>query len=85
MGCIQIIDKPKHVINNSVLCIDLIFCTNQSIISKYGVDASFFDKYHHNIIYGRNEIPLPLLSKCVHWITTKADVQNINKSIKNFN
>ena len=36
-GYIQIIDKPT----------DLIFCTNQNVILKYGVDASLFDKGHH--------------------------------------
>ena len=29
---IQIIDKLTHVINNSMSCIDLIFCTNQNVI-----------------------------------------------------
>ena len=36
-GYIQIIDKPTG----------LIFCTNQNVILKYGVDASLFDKGHH--------------------------------------
>ena len=31
-GYKQIIDKPSHVINNSMSCIDLIFYTNQSVI-----------------------------------------------------
>ena len=42
-GYTKIIDKPTHVINNSMLCIDLIFCTNQNVILKYGVNASIFD------------------------------------------
>ena len=46
----QIIDKLTHVINKSKLCIDLTFCTNQNVISKYGVDASSFDKFHHNVM-----------------------------------
>ena len=29
-GYTQITDKPTHVINNSMSCIDLIFCTNQN-------------------------------------------------------
>ena len=37
-------------------CIDLIYCTKQNLISKYGVDASIFDKCHHNIIYGQISI-----------------------------
>ena len=43
-GCKQIIDKPTRVLNNSMSCIDLIFCTNQNVISNYGVDVSMFKK-----------------------------------------
>ena len=67
-GYTQIIDKPTHVINNSVSFIDLIFCSNQNLMSKYGVDASIFDKCHHNIIYGKIGIPLlltPLTKICL--------------------
>ena len=53
-GYNQIIDKPTHVINTSMSCIDLILCTNQSVISNHGVDVSIFDKCHHNIIYGKS-------------------------------
>ena len=68
-------------------CIDLIFCTSQNLISKYGVDASIFDKCHHNIIYGKIDIRVPLQPKYVRevWDYSKADVQNIKKSIKDFN
>ena len=46
-GYIQIVDKPTHVIDKSKSCIDLIFCTKQNVILKYGVDASLFGKGHH--------------------------------------
>ena len=59
-GDTQIIDKPTHIINNSKSCIDLIFCTNQNVISKYAVDASLFDKCHHDIIYSKINIRVPL-------------------------
>ena len=52
-GYTQIIDKAAHVINKSKSCIDLIFCTNQNVTSKYGVDASLFDKCHHNLSMAR--------------------------------
>ena len=52
-GYNQIIENPTHVTNNFMSCIDLIFCTNQSLISNHGLDASIFDKCHHNIIYGK--------------------------------
>ena len=41
-------------------CIDLIFCTNTNVISKHGVDASIFEKCHHNIIFGKIDIRAPL-------------------------
>ena len=60
-GYTQIIEKPTHVINKSKSCIDSIFCTNQIVISKYGVDVSLFDKCHHNVIYSKINIHVPLL------------------------
>ena len=64
-GYKEIIDKPSHVINDSMSCIDLIFCTNQNVISDYSIDASIFDRFHHNIIYGKIDILVPLLPKFV--------------------
>ena len=48
-GYTKIIDKPTYVKNNSMLCNDLIFCTNQKVISEHSADASIFDKCHTNI------------------------------------
>ena len=42
-GYSQIIDKPTHIVNNSMSCINLIFCTNKNVISKHGVDASIVE------------------------------------------
>ena len=50
-GYEQIIDKPTHVVNNCISCIDVIFCRNQNVICNYGVDVSVFKKCHHNIIH----------------------------------
>ena len=49
-GYNQIIDKPTHVINTFMSCIDPIFCTNQNSISNHGVDVSICNICHHNII-----------------------------------
>ena len=85
-GYNQIIDKPTHVINTSMSCIDLIFCTNQSVISNHGVDVSIFDKCHHNIIYGKINICVPLPPTYVQevWDYEKANIANIKKAISNF-
>ena len=59
-GYKQMIDRPIHVINNSMSCINLSIWTNQSVISNYGVYVSIFDKCHHNIIIGEINIRVPL-------------------------
>ena len=33
----EIIDKPTHVASNSMLCVDILFCTNQNAILNYGI------------------------------------------------
>ena len=85
-GYNQIIDKPTHVINTSMSCIDFIFCTNQSVISNHGVDVSIFDKCHHNIIYGKINIRVPLPPAYVQevWDYQKANIENMKKAISNF-
>ena len=86
-GCSQIIDKATHIVNNSMSCIDLIFCTNTNVISKHGVDVSIFEKCHHNIIFGKTDIHVPLLPAYVRevWDYSKANAENIKKVISSFN
>ena len=81
----QIIDNPTHVINTSMSCIDLIFCTNQSVISNHGVDVPIFDKCHQ-IIYGEINTRVPLPPPYVRevWDYEKANIENIKKEISNF-
>ena len=68
-GYKQRIEKPTHIVNNSMSCFDLLFCTNQNAISNYGADVSNFDKCHHNIIFGKGDIrvPLPPVYICEVW------------------
>ena len=72
----QIIDKPSYVVNNSMSCIDLMFCTNKNITSNHGVDATIFKKCCHNMIYGKINIRVPLSL----WDYSKANIENIEKS-----
>ena len=86
-GYSQIIDKLSHIVNNSMSCIDLIFCTNANVISKHGVDVSIFEKCHHNIIFGKIDIraPLPPANVRQVWDYSKANAENIKKTIFSFN
>ena len=86
-GYSQIIDKPTHIVNNSMSCTDLIFCANTNVISKHGVDVSIFEKCHHNIIFGKNDInvPFPPPYVCKVWDYSKANAENIKNSMSSFN
>ena len=86
-GYTQIMDKPTHAVNSYMSCIDLIFCNNLNVISKQGVDVTIFDKCHHDIIYGRINIHVPLPPTYVHevWDYGKANVENIEKAVSTFN
>ena len=68
-------------------CIDFIFCTNTNVNFKHGVDVSTFEKCHHNIIFGKIGICLPLLPAyvCEVWDYSKANAENIKKAISSFN
>ena len=67
-------------------CIDLTFCTNQSVISNHGADVSIFDKCHHNIVYGKINVCVPLPPTYVQeiWDYEKANIENIEKAISYF-
>ena len=86
VGHKQIINKPTHTVNNSFPCIDLIFCDNLNIISNYGVDLSIFEKCHHNIIFGKINIriPLPTSYVCEFWDYRKVNVKSIQKAVHTF-
>ena len=71
-------------------CIDLIFCTSKNIISNHGVDVTMlrcYEKCHHNIIYGKINICVPLPPVYIREDRdySKANIENINKAISNFN
>ena len=68
-------------------CIELLFCTKQNTISNYGVDVSIFDNCHHNIIFGKVNIPVPLPPVYIRevWNYIQANVENIKYAMSNFN
>ena len=82
----QIISKPIHTVNNSFSCIDLIFCNNLNTISNYGIYLSIFEKYHHNIIFGKINIRILLPPSNVReiWDYRIANIKSMQKAIQNF-
>ena len=82
----QIINKPTHILNNSSSCIDLIFCNKLNLLSNYDVDLSFFEKCHHNIIFGKINILILLRPSHVRevWDYSSANTENIQKAVWDF-
>ena len=56
-GYSQLIDQPTHITKESSSCIDLIFTSNPSFISAF---SSLYEKCHHNLIYGKINLNVPL-------------------------
>ena len=52
-GLHQIINEPKHVLENSLSCIDLIFTLHPNLIVDSGVHPSLHPIYHHQLVYAK--------------------------------
>ena len=63
-----------------------LFCNNMNLISNFGVDFSIFEKCHHNIIFGKINIRIPLPPSYIRevWDYSKANTKNIKKAVKSF-
>ena len=59
-GYTQLIDKPTHFFSGGCSCIDLIFCNKPELISEYGIDHSLFQTCHHNLIFGKINVKIPV-------------------------
>ena len=59
-GYSQLIDQCTHITKESSSCIDLIFTSNPSFISASGVELSLYEKFDHNLIYGKTNFNVPL-------------------------
>ena len=79
----QMINKLTHIINNSSSCIDLIFCNNLNLI--YGIDLSLFGSSHHNIVFDKKNIPIPLPLSHVREVRdySTANAKNVQKAVRN--
>ena len=75
-GYHQLINSPTHMANTSSSCIDLIFTSNPSLITKFGIEKSLYaDSCHHSIVFGKMKlnVPLPPPYASEVWEYNKAD------------
>ena len=50
-GLTQIIHEPTHILESSVSCIDLIFTSQENLVTNSGVHSSLHPNYHHQIVF----------------------------------
>ena len=85
-GYKQIINQPAHAVNDSFPSISLKLCNNLNIISNYGVDLSVYEKCHHNIIFRKINIYIPLPASYVREVGDykKVNVKSMQKATETF-
>ena len=59
-GYSQLIDQPTRCVNGSSSCIYLIFNSNTSLVTDFGVNPRLYKTCHHNLIFGKINFNIPL-------------------------
>ena len=82
----QVINKPTHFSHNSNSYIDLLFTSQNNLITDSGVHPSLHSTCHHQIIYGKLNFKafyFPPYERHV-WHYEHANVDMISKAIERF-
>ena len=86
-GLHQLINEPTHLLQNSCLCIDLMFTSQPNIVVESGVQQSLHLNCHHQITFAKFNLkiyyPPPYLKEVWHYKEASADL--IKQAINNFN
>ena len=73
--------------NTSYSCIDLIFTSNPSLITEFGIQKSLYaDSCHHSIVFGKMNLNVLLSPPYTREVWNyKKLTKNIHRSIKTCN
>ena len=86
LGLHQIINEPTHILENSSLCIDLIFRSQPNLSVESGTQPSFHPNCYHQIIYAKFNLevlyPPPYTQEVWHYKDSNVDL--IRRSINEF-
>ena len=52
----QIIHEPTHILESSVSCIDLVFTSQENLVTNLGVHSSLHPNCHHQIVFSNFNI-----------------------------
>ena len=85
---LQSVDWSTYsIVNGSSSCINLIFTSNTSLVTDFGVNPRLYKTCHHNLIFGKINFNIPLLPPFYRgiWDYKRAIVEIAQKAITNFN
>ena len=86
-GLQQIIKELTHISNTSSSCIDLIFTSQQNLITDSGVHSSLHSNCHHQIVFAKSNLHIVYLPPYLReiWHYKEANTRLTRRAIKEFN
>ena len=85
-GLHQIINEPTHILENSSLCIDLVFTSQPNLSVESGTQATLHPNCYHQIIYAKFNLEVLYQQPYTHevWHYQDSNVDLIRRSINKF-
>ena len=85
-GLTQIIHEPTHILESSVSCIDLIFTSQENLVTNSGVHSSLHPNCHHQIVFSNFNLKIhyPPPYERLIWKYEKANADLLKNAIRDF-
>ena len=85
-GLTQIIHEPTHILESSVSGIDLIFTSQENLVTNLGVHSSLHPNCHHQIVFSNFNLKIhySLPYEPLIWKYKKTNADLIKRAIKDF-
>ena len=85
-GLTQIIHEPTHILESSVSCIDLIFTSQENLVTNSEVHSSLHPNCHQQIVFSNSNLKIhyPPPYERLIWKYQKTNAGLIKRAIKDF-
>ena len=85
-GLIQIIHEPRHILESSISCTDLVFTSQENLVVNSRVHSSLYPNYRHQIAFCNFNLKIyyPLPYEGLIWKYEKANADLIKRAIRDF-
>ena len=85
-GLIQIVHEPKHILESSISCTDLVFTSQENLVANSGVHSSLYPNCHDQIVFCNFNLKIyyPRPYEALIWKYEKANADLIKRAIRDF-